>query len=592
MSPPRAGPGLVIVVVNFGRSDVSAVGRAFPLKSWIRGRKGLFIATRLICLTALTIGVDPLVLGQSAAQQSGGLGSIHGVVRDVSNHPVAAASVVLERKDFPARFEVSTTAEGVFFFPGIHGGSYSLSATKPGVGSGTARIPFLRQGEQKSIDLTLGRSEADRSADRSETSPNPSEGMQLSDQPNFTVAGVTDWTAVGGHGSDSTLRTSEALARETAALQTDAPGHLTPVPSAAGRNDAEAKLRAALAESPHSFGPNHELGEYYCRLGRYREAIPLLQASYEIEPGSYGNEFALALALKGSGDLAAARDHVQKMLARESNGDLHRLLGEIDEGTGDPLAAVHEEEQAVRLDPSEANYFAWGSELLLHRAVQPAQSVFRAGAAAYPKSARMATALGAALFAGALYEESALRLCEATELNPSDPAPYVFLGKIAMAAPMPLACVEPKLARFVQEQPGNALASYYYAMAILKRQGTPANEQDMKEVETLLNKAVTLDPRSGDAYLQLGILRFGKNDLEQAIGFYRKAIEADPQLGEAHYRLGVAYKKTGEQEKAKREFQLHDDIEKRQADLVEQQRREVRQFLVVLQKQPGQDLAH
>ena len=49
--------------------------------------------------------------------------------------------------------------------------------------------------------------------------------MEFADKPNFTVAGVTDWTAVGGHGSDATLRTSEALARETTTLKpTSGPG--------------------------------------------------------------------------------------------------------------------------------------------------------------------------------------------------------------------------------------------------------------------------------------------------------------------------------------------------------------------------------
>jgi hypothetical protein len=40
-------------------------------------------------------------------------------------------------------------------------------------------------------------------------------------------------------------------------------------------------------------------------------------------------------------------------------------------------------------------------------------------------------------------------------------------------------------------------------------------------------------------------------------------------------------------EKAAQEFKLHDEIEKLQAAAVEQQRREVKQFLVVLEGQPG-----
>jgi hypothetical protein len=51
--------------------------------------------------------------------------------------------------------------------------------------------------------------------------------------------------------------------------------------------------------------------------------------------------------------------------------------------------------------------------------------------------------------------------------------------------------------------------------------------------------------------------------------------------------MGVAYDRIGKSAKAKREFQLHDEIKKQQADAIERQRREVKQFLVVLPGQPG-----
>jgi tetratricopeptide (TPR) repeat protein len=273
------------------------------------------------------------------------------------------------------------------------------------------------------------------------------------------------------------------------------------------------------------------------------------------------------------------------LLAVKESSDARRLAGEVDEQLGDPLAAVHEFEQAARLDPSERNYFEWGSELLLHRAVWQARDVFAKGVEAYPKSARMMTALGAALFAGARYDEAALRLCDASDLNPEDPEPYAFIGKVELVAPTPLPCVEQKLARFAQQQPNNSQANYLYAMAIWKRQQQPADQGALRQVETLLTKSVTIDPKCGDAYLQLGILSSSQRNVEKAIEFYMKAIEANPQLGEAHYRLGVAYDRRGEAAKAKQEFQLHDEIEKQQADAIESQRREVKQFLVVLQGQ-------
>ena len=138
----------------------------------------------------------------------------------------------------------------------------------------------------------------------------------------------------------------------------------------------------------------------------------------------------------------------------------------------------------------------------------------------------MLAALGTALFASANYSEAAARLCEASDLNPTDPAPYIFLGKIDMAAPDPLPCVESKLLRYSHEQPGDARATYYYAMAIWKRLKASENTPNVERVEKLLTQAVTLDPKYDAAYLQLGNICSGERNFERAIAFYLKAIEA------------------------------------------------------------------
>jgi len=277
-----------------------------------------------------------------------------------------------------------------------------------------------------------------------------------------------------------------------------------------------------------------------------------------------------------------AREHAQRLLDLRDAGDVHRLAGEIEEKRGDPLAAVHEFERAVRADPSEQNYFEWGSELLLHRAVWQARDVFAAGVKAWPKSERMLTALGAALFAGALYDEAAQRLCEASDLNPADPEPYMFMGKIEISAPNPLPCVEQKLARFVAQEPADPLANYFYAMTLWKQGGPSPDPPTFARVQGLLRNAVKADPKCSDAYLQLGVLEATRRDYQKAIEFYTKAIDANPQLSEAHYRLGITYDRMGEREKAAQELRLHEELEKQQAADVEKQRREVKQFLVVV----------
>ena len=507
--------------------------------------------------------------------------NISGTVLDPAKNAVDGASVLLEGKLDRKALATKTDLKGSFVFPAVKTGTYLLSAEKSGLHSRIVTISVSSNGCQNHIELGLESPPLSGASRSSSTA-----AIEFADQPNFSVAGVTDWTAVGGHGSDAVLRTSEDLARETAALNRENSAAST-VSSPGEAGQSEAKLREAAALSPGSFDANHQLGEFYLRSGRYREAIPPLSAAYHILPADFPNERDLALANEAAGDLAEAKEHIRSLLTGHDSADLHRLAGRVDEKAGDPLDAVHQYEQAVRMDPSEQNYFDWGSELLVHRAVWQALEVFGTGSKAYPKSARMLAALGTALFAGARYDEAALRLCEASDLDPKDPEPYIFLGKVAIAAPTPLACVDGKLARFVKLEPDNSLANYLYAMALLKGREKPANRSSSEPAEALLTKAVTLDPKCADAWLQLGIESFSRGDTQKSIDLYTRAIAANPQLGEAHYRLGVAYDRIGESARAKEEFQLHGEIEKREAQNIERERREIKQFMVVLEGQPA-----
>lgn len=531
----------------------------------------------LTIIFAFLIFVSPTVMAQQGSSGHPSGATITGNVLGLDGKPVNEATVTLENKDHSATWETKTKKDGSFSFSSPSVGSYQLSARRADSHSRVASVVVSRGSGTEKVDLTLEKTGSVQAA---------GQAMQFSDQPNFTVAGVSDWTAVGGHGSDSMLRTSESLASETATLKPGDAGHATASVDGDSKTESESedKLRAALNSAPNSFEANHQLGSFYLSNKRYQQAIPLLEKAYQINSGNEANLVDLGRAYVGSGDLTRARGRIRELLGQHQSAGLHRLMGEVDERSGDPLSAVREYEQAVKLNPSEQNYFDWGTELLIHRAVWQAQEVFRKGAIAYPKSARMQTALGTALFAGARYDEAALHLCAASDLNPSDPNPYLFMGKIQMAAPNSLACIEPKLARFVQREPENADANYLYAMSILKHQERSPNKQAVEQAADLFEKAVKIDPKCGEAYLQLGILSASKRSLDAAIDFYQKAIEANPELADAHYRLAMAYDRTGQPSKAKQELLLHDQIKQQQAEATERQRREVKQFLIV---QPG-----
>jgi hypothetical protein len=51
---------------------------------------------------------------------------------------------------------------------------------------------------------------------------------------------------------------------------------------------------------------------------------------------------------------------------------------------GNPLEAVREYQRAAELDASEQYLFDWGTELLTHRALEPAAEVFTKGNRLFP----------------------------------------------------------------------------------------------------------------------------------------------------------------------------------------------------------------
>jgi len=510
--------------------------------------------------------------------------SIQGTVREASGELVSDAIVRLEQNGTHVAAETRTKREGVFAFTGLEIGTYTLTATKSGRKSPTISAVSRPDQDKLTFDLVLENPTIIVGRERP-TNAAPSAAMSFADEPTFTIAGVTDWTAAGGHGSDSVLRTSEAITREALIHKPKDREALDPSLEKDGCMESESQLHVPILANPGSFEANLKLGEFHLKCGRKREAISFLQSALKLQPGNRDVEFELAQALRDVGDLDEARTHVRSLVAQQPNAVLFSLEAELDEGLGDSLAAVREFERAARMDSSEANIFHWGSELLQHRAIWQARDVFAWGVRAYPKSTKMMTALGAALFAGALYHEAAQQLCEAANLDPTLRETYILMGKAEVAAPDPLACVQEKLASFVEHNPKDALANYFYGMAIWKQNRRSLDSQTAQQVKTLLTNAVELDDQCADGLLQLGNLEFLQKNYQEAVGLYRRAIAADAQLIEAHYRLGMAYDRIGDTAKAKEEFQRHEDLKKQQSEIVERQRRDVKQFVITA---PGQ----
>ena len=348
---------------------------------------------------------------------------------------------------------------------------------------------------------------------------------------------------------------------------------------------AAEQLQKALALDPQNYDANHNLGEIYVQSGKIATAIPYLEEAQRIHPDSYGNGYDLALAWSMTGKLAQGRELVQSLEKQKDTGELHNLLGQIDEKDGKYVVAANEFETAAHMDASEENLFAWGSEYLLHRTYDPAIEVFQQGVERYPNSPRLRIGLGMALYSRGKYDEAVKALLAAADLDPSDPRCYLFLSKAYDSSPNQADDVIQRFRRYEELQPNNAMAAYYYAMSLWKGKRAEDAGFEQKQILALLQKSVTLDPGFPDAHVQLGNLYADQHDYAKSVPEYERALELNSNLPDAHYRLGQDYVHLGQKDRAQAEFDVYQKLRAQHLADVDKERAEVQQF--VYSAKPG-----
>jgi len=316
----------------------------------------------------------------------------------------------------------------------------------------------------------------------------------------------------------------------------------------------ERKLLDGVQRNPDNFEAQHMLAVFYLREGNVRAAVPYLQRAQALEPTRYEVGYDLARALLETGRLDEARAQVKRLLAGRDTGELHNLLGDVEQRGGNLTGAAEEYQRAAHMDPSEEHLFDWGDDLLQLRAYAPAAEVFTAAVARHPRSARLRVGLGITQYSRGDYRTAVESFCEAADLAPSDPRPYQFLGEMYGVSPEVGAEISARLGKFVQTHPKNALAHFHYAMSLWKGNQTPGAD-DVRRIEALLKRAVLLDPRLTRGFFELGVLLADQERYAEAIDQLRRVTALQPSHSQAHYRLAQLYQRTGRRDLAAKELQ-------------------------------------
>ena len=344
-------------------------------------------------------------------------------------------------------------------------------------------------------------------------------------------------------------------------------------------DSAEAEFKKAAELDPRSYNTNHNLGEFYIVSGRLGAATSYLQRAQQVNPVAYDNGYDLALAYTETGRLIEGRNLVRELLKRKDTAELHNLLAQIEEKDRNFVVSVNEYEIAAHMDPTEGNLFDRGSELLIHRTLDPAVDIFQHAAERYPDSARLAVGLGIALYSRGKYDDAVKALLKAADLNPSDPRSYYFLSKAYDNSPGQANDVIEHFRRFTKLQPQNARAHFYYAMSMWKGRRAQDANLDVRQIESLLRHSIALDPNLAEAHLQLGNLYSDQAKYADAVPEYKRALQQNADLADAHYRLGQAYVHTGQKDAAREQLEIYQRLRARHMADLDKQRAEVRQFV-------------
>jgi len=347
-----------------------------------------------------------------------------------------------------------------------------------------------------------------------------------------------------------------------------------------GKSGLAIEQFARAAElAPTNFDTNHNLGEAYIHGGNVAKAIPFLEKAQRVNPASYDNGYDLALAYLVTERVAEARSSVQGLLKQKDTAELHNLLGQIEEKDGQFVAAANEFEAAAHTEPSESNLFDWASELLLHRTLDPAVQVFERATALYPDSPRLMVGLGMAYYARGNYDDAVKAFLRGADLNPADERCYKFLARAYDSSPSQAREVIERFRRFAELQPNNGQALYYYAMSLWKGRRAQDPGLDLKQIESLLKRAMAADPALAEAHLQFGNLNSDQGKFTEAIPEYQRALELNSDLADAHYRLGQAYVRTGQKDRAQEQFEVYRQLREQHLADLDKQRADIRQFV-------------
>jgi tetratricopeptide (TPR) repeat protein len=303
------------------------------------------------------------------------------------------------------------------------------------------------------------------------------------------------------------------------------------------------------------------VGELYSNLGlayfqqrKYEKAVPAFQKALKLKPGLSNAAYFLAMSESELGHNKQALPALEKGFNQTRNAMLKRMLGLYLERT---FTGLHRDKDAVAVALQLSQLFPNDPEVLY-------QTGRLCGNMAFVSMQRLQQVAPASLWrhlaSGDLFESQgdyALAIREyrrVLALDPHRPGIHFRLGRALLQLKKPDSRAQ-ALKEFQQElkvDPTNARAAYE-AGEINRQSG------QFSEAHALFTEALKYYPNFEEAQVGLGRVLLNEKKPAQAVTLLQKAVSLDPKDDVAYFQLARAYRELGnsvEQKEAMAAFQL------------------------------------
>jgi tetratricopeptide (TPR) repeat protein len=299
-----------------------------------------------------------------------------------------------------------------------------------------------------------------------------------------------------------------------------------------------------------------EQGVTAFRNGHYVEACRLLGDAVTRNPHDDHSRTYLALARAGAGNCAAAVPDLAERFAHTTEPGLARLAGlalvQCYVAAGDTGKAIPVALQLESKYPDDADVLYQAARLHMRAFNEATRRMFQKT----PDSYRV-NQLSAEIFETEnRFAEAAAEYRKAIAKNPQTLDLHYRLGRAILLRshePEALSEAQKEFAAELALNPADAAAEFQIGQ-ILNVRNQPADALPH------FQRALELSPDFVEAALAVAKLHIAARQYAEALPLLERVVSRDPRNEAAHYTLMLAYRDSGELEKAKREQQTLDNL--------------------------------